>query len=259
MPAGECAIFFSCLSNHEHMVRFATHPEAQYKIVRALDPVFDSLEVLAKAANASDQIVIGLEYARLSAKISRDILSTLYAYIGGIPILLYGSKIFYDLARTRNDDQQIVVLKPFKNDLGAYSDFAIGCLEKRICLTILILKCINVACQLYAAFLSRFGERGQFQRVLLFKHICSFVSALFECWFHTIAHKRTGLDESELQRNYSIFLKKQGEIYLNIVEKGLQIGYDGAKLAGYTPPWLRLPLSLAIASLGIYRVWIKTD
>ena len=251
--------FVSCLSTKRHFSRLVNHPEGGYKIVRALDPIFDTLEVVVKASDASYETLATLEYGRISAKIVRDILGVIYIFTGVIPALFYAAKLLCSLAKGLHTGED-VQLHPFKKAPQlAYNEIAKGKLEKILCLGAVSAKCIKGGSATYAFVSTPFTPRETHQTIMLLKHISGFVGITLEMGYRYAAFNRSLDEEAPSAQIDREFKEKMLELSVGMLEKGLQIIYDLAKMFHRAlPAKFRLSLTLSIAGLGLYKVWLKT-
>ena len=93
------ASFYSYLSPTSHFCTFLKFPETHYKIIRAADPVFDTIEEIAKAVHAPESTLDGLSFGRSSVKTLRQLLASFYLFTGVLPSLIFAIKLLIELIR----------------------------------------------------------------------------------------------------------------------------------------------------------------
>ena len=246
-------------TSDSHFIKVLRRPECHYKIVKAADTILDAIEEIARASQASEETFIGLAYGRTSAKMVRDILGVVHIFTGLIPRLIFALKLICDLCQglvTHTD----VPLHPSKESSELdYNEIAKGNSEKVLSLVSTSAQFIKAGSATFA-FASPFVSLAAQPIALLVKHSSGFIGHAFEMGYHSVAFQRA-LEEGEPSvYAYQIFAKKWIELSVGLLEKGLQLIHDGAKmLHATTPASVRLPLAFAIAGLGFYKVWLKTE
>lgn len=242
-----------CSSNCEQILVFLDHSEAQYKIVRAVDPVLDLFEVVARSKGCSDQFLEGVKYSRMSAKVVRDILGVIYILTSLLPNFLTGCKVFYDqhvspLCRKNPPDEHPPV----------YQQRSKKYVEHGLHFGALASKFVKAASQLLAFFSKPFVQTETLQTLILAKHAAGFSSVAFEMSYRYVSIRRT-LDAGLLtESEYEKYQNKIMELSVGLLEKGLQVVYDCIKMLEKNPaPKIRLPFTFLIAGLGLYKVSLK--
>ncbi|MFC2049294.1 hypothetical protein ACFLR2_01305 [Chlamydiota bacterium] len=262
------ATFSSSLSSDSHFFTFLGDRQAQYRLLKAADPLLDTIGEIAKLAHAPQESLKGIAYARMGLRTVRDLLGISHIFFSVIPALIYSLGLLFRLCYSFFTAQD-VQLHPTKR---GYATVAKGSAEKMLCIAALTAQCAKsgssafafCVCQplLYLQITSgvKLGERlqavgGAFQTLMLVKHSSGLLAGGLEMAYHYSAFQRTAIQE----RDYSDFSKKIIQLAAGIIENGLQLLYDIAKTLQTTvPAGFRLPLTCTIAGVGLYKTWLKT-
>jgi hypothetical protein len=256
------ASFAACLASKSHVAKVMAHPEGQYKIVKAVDPIFDTMEVVAKASNASEATLAGLAYGRMTARRIRDILSVIYIVTEVVPSFVCAFSLFRELIQKIGEEQEVHLNRAKKKWELAYGEIAKGNLEKCLNLVALSGKCVKGVSSTFATFFHLISDVENSQTALVIKHGSGTLGLFFEMGYHYVAFRRALAQGEPREPTYQLFKKKMGELSVGTLENGLQLIYYLAKKlqsSSSSPPWFRLPLTFLIAGLGLYKVWLKTE
>lgn len=253
--------FSSCLSSDFHCWRVVRHPEGQYKIVKALDPILDAIGEIAKASDASEGTLVGISYARTSVQVLRDILSVFHIFSHVIPSLIWSLKLFFELVKGVCGKQD-VPLNQFKRQSQLdYNEIAKGRVEKAFALGAVAAKTIKGGSATFRFLSSPFSLTAKtHQAALVIEHSSAVLGHGLEMGYQHIAFHRALGEGASHASTYTIYAKRMCELTVALLEKILQVIFSLAKIFDTTlPPGFRLPIAFSIAGLGLYRVWQKTE
>ena len=253
--------FSSCLSSDFHCWRVVRHPEGQYKIVKALDPILDAIGEIAKASDASEGTLVGINYARSSVQLLRDILSIFHIFSHVIPSLMWSLRLFLALVKglfTRRD----VPLNQFKKRSQLdYNEIAKGRVEKAFALGAVAAKTIKGGSATFRFLSSPFFLSAKtHQAAMMVEHSSAVLGHGLEMGYQHIAFHRALGEGASHASTYTIYAKRMCELVVALLEKILQVIFSIAKICETTlPPEFRLPMAFSIVGLGLFRVWQKTE
>jgi hypothetical protein len=252
--------FSSYLSQSPQLKCFLQIPETQYKIIKAADAVFDAIAEISKASHASETSLAAIAFGRSTLKALRNVLGGIHIVTSILPSLILSIKLHFDLIKSFFTHAD-VTMHANKGETVAYIEKAQGVKEKSVCLSALTTKSVKSAASLSAFTLSHFvGTEKQHGTLMLIKHTSGAAAHAFEMSFYSLAFDRAISQGTCTVECYAHYIKKMHALALGIIEKGLQVLYDIAKmLQGLPPAWFRLPLTFSISLIGLYGIWVKTQ
>jgi len=251
--------FRSCVSCKSHMAKVIRHPEGQYKIIKAIYPIFDIIGEIARSFQASEATQRGITYGRDSVKRVSNLLGFIHTFTSIIPSFACSLKLFWELAKGLVTESS-VQLHPFKSPSELeFCEIAKGKSEKFLCLGLISAKAIKNSSAASAFFLRPFANAVIYREMLFVKHTSGLIGHALEVGYNYMAFQRALGEGIAFECAYKIFEQRIIEQAVALIEKSLQLLYDIALIFQQVPPtWFRLPLLIAIAGLSLYRVWLKT-
>ncbi len=257
--------FESALSSHAY--RFFSHPQTGYRLIKAADCLFDAASEIAQAAQTREEVVRGLAAGRVVLRVMQHLQSVSYIIFHLLPRLFYALKLQGQLLLSFKTGQDVQL-----HSAPSYNSVAHGNTEKILCLGFLSARTAKTGFSLFTTtvcqpllYLQTYSSvslsepldsiASSYQTLTLAKHCAGFVALGCELAYEQKAFKRASQAE-----DCEIYSKRMAYLTTGIIENGLHIISDSAKMLQTTvPPWLRLPLSFATVTLGLYRTWQLTD
>ena len=256
--------------------------EGPDKLLKLADPILDTIGEIAKASGASDSTLDGIEKGRSLARVTRDGIGFFTIFNGVIPALAINLKNIYALTTGLISGKDV----PLTEIPRQHNDVAIGKTEKILAAGANFGKGVGAATCIVGfglcrpiANIEKYGgiSLGQtahnigkaFPTVMMVGHIGGIIGSSCEIGYQYTAFNRdpaitevqvNNNKKYNIKDNYESFVKKMVENTVGLVEKILEFIQTIVKLIGHAiPAWFRLPLTLGIASLGLYKVWLKTE
>lgn len=259
----------------QHFKLFKDRPETPYKILKAIDPIFDASLEIGKSVNASQATMLSLSYGRSITCSLRSIFGITNLFFRVIPGLFVSVNILYHLAQDFSNDRPVLLYNSKEEHEVNYFDFAYTLEEKIYCSISVAAKLLSAMSAIFTSlvcdpilYLDRMHVSiGDSLRtigrasiiVTTLKHASGFVGTIFDLTYQNAALKRAVKQDGDSQKIYSLYLKKKNYLFTGLIQKSLQLTYDFAKLLNAVHnPGLRLFLTFSIAMIGIYRIWLKT-
>ena len=243
------------------------------KLLKMADPLLDTIGEIAAAAGASDSTLEGIGKGRALAKTGRDAIGFFNIFNGVIPNLVQSMKNIFHLMRGLITGDNVSL------EAGSekYNDVAKSTTEKILAAGANFGRGVGSGTYIVGyglcrplANIEKYGEvsLGQtahnigqaFPTFMMVNHLGEMIGSTCEMGFQYTAFNRaidnTSGKPSEI---YQEFEKQMLDNTLSLLEKSLELLYDIVKLIGQAiPAWFRLPLTLGIATLSLYKVWLKT-
>lgn len=272
MSLGVRSTFTSCLSSESHFFTFLRNRRAQYRLIKAADPLLDTVSEIAKATHAPEEWMKGIAYTRMGFRTIRDLLGISHIFVTVIPSLIHSMRLLWNLCRSFSSGRSVPLHPTKAQSELAYDEVAIGNSEKILCIAALAAQTTKAGSSTFAFCVCqpllylqisegvKLGEGlqaigGSYQTLMFVKHASGLTAHGFEMAYQYTAFQRTDL----MKRDHAIFSKKMIDMSLGMIENGLHLLYDISKTLQTTvPAGFRLPLTCAIAGVGLYRTWLKT-
>lgn len=257
-----------------HIGNFFNRPETPYTLLKAVDALFDVTTEIAKTSKASEETLHGMNYSRFYVGMARDILGIVHLFVDVVPAICMMLKMIWDLAKGLTSNRS-VSLSPFKHHVELiYCEMALDRKEKICSLVSVSAKLLKAVSMMFSSCICKpivclekigytlshslheLGRAGQI--IATVKHASGALSVICDLIYHNMAYQRVLEDRGDYRSLYVIFQKKIIQLIMSLMQKGLQIMYDITKMLTPIPhPALRLPLTLAIATIGLYRIWLR--
>lgn len=247
--------FFSALGGYSQaLVKIARCSEGSYKTITFLDPLFDAIGEIAKASNAHPTAIHHLALTRDVLIKTRQMMNMIHFFTCVLPSLFFAGKLLYDLST--KEEISLFPCKP--NEQLNYNEMAKNKEEKLLILGLLVSKSIKAAASTSIYLLHFFSHTEFHDKLKMVKYCSGIVGDIFELGYQYKAFQRVSREDYPAE--YYLFIKKMKELSCGIIEKNLKLLYEISKtLEGLPPTWFRVPLTLTIASLGLYKLWLKTE
>ncbi|MCH9625778.1 MAG: hypothetical protein S4CHLAM123_09580 [Chlamydiales bacterium] len=262
---------------------FFGSPEGRDKSLKLIDAGLDTASVCARVFTGDDAVVEGLDSGREAVKVGRDVMGIFNIFAGVMRGLIRQCISFFQLAKAwvKNDGEK-VDLKWFEHSIGfnkdtaKYNSVAQGRTQQFLAAGVTFGKAVGSATYIVGfgacRWTSNLGKYGKvqlsetarsigaaFPLVMMINHMGGVTAGVFDLGFQYRAYQDAVSRGENAQATFGVYVKTLPKIFLGLVEKTLELMLDVAKLiSNALPSWFRLPVTLGIATLGVYRIWQGT-